>query len=48
MYKIQYQEQIPVRLDKFLANNIKELSRSQIQDLIVNGQISIENKIMTK
>lgn len=48
MYKIQYQEQIPVRLDKFLANNIKELSRSQIQDLIVNGQISIENKIITK
>ena len=48
MYKTQYQEQNPIRIDKFLSNNLKELSRVQIQDLIKQGLIYIEDKKVTK
>ena len=48
MYKIQYQEQNPIRIDKFLSYNIKEFSRGQIQDLIKDGLVYIDNKQVSK
>lgn len=35
-----------IRLDKFLSINIDNLSRSQVQDLIENGKVSAEGKVI--
>ncbi|MEY3471214.1 MAG: hypothetical protein RLZZ223_564 [Candidatus Parcubacteria bacterium] len=47
MFKTQYHNVIPVRIDKFLATFLTDISRSQIQDLICN-QVVFKNGIMVK
>lgn len=47
MFKTQYHNLIPVRIDKFLANFLSDVSRSQIQHLIHN-QAVFKNGIAVK
>ena len=35
------------RIDKFLQSNLKELSRTRIQSIIKNGNVRLNNKIIT-
>ncbi|BBA84876.1 RluA family pseudouridine synthase [endosymbiont of Pachyrhynchus infernalis] len=37
---------LKIRIDKFLSNNIKNISRSYIKKLILNKNVSINNKII--
>ncbi len=37
-----------VRLDKFLKENLMDLSRSKIQDLIIDGFVKVNSKIINK
>lgn len=44
----QFKEDQPQRLDHFLAQKIPDSSRSQIQRLIKNGNVSVDGEIPTK
>lgn len=46
MIKLTYESEEPARIDSYLADNIKELSRSSIQKLIQNGSVSVDEKIV--
>ena len=48
MYTTQFQERSPMRLDKFLAHSISELSREQIKGLIEEGYVLINKESVTK
>ena len=48
MYTTQYQERSPMRLDKFLAHSISELSREQIKGLIDDGYVLVNKQPVTK
>ncbi len=37
-----------LRLDKFLKENLKDLSRAKIQDLIIHGFVKVNSKIINK
>lgn len=45
---IKVETQNPVRLDKFLANSQSDLTRSRIQKLIENGNITVNGKVCNK
>lgn len=43
-----FEEQEPLRLDKFLVTKIPDLSRSRLQQLIENGKVTINGEIPKK
>ena len=47
MKEIIYQDNQKQRLDKFLANELADLSRTKIQKLIKGGQITVNDEITT-
>lgn len=48
MFKTQYHNSIPTRIDKFLAQFLQNISRQQIQVLIKNNLVSKNGQIITK
>ena len=42
--KIIYNEKEKERLDKFLQTQLKDISRSQIKKLILNGSVKVNDK----
>lgn len=48
MFKTQYHGEIPMRIDKFLAEFLQDISRQQIQVLIKNNLVSKNGQIITK
>lgn len=47
MFKTQYHQQLPIRIDKFLATFLTDVSREYVQDLIHN-QLVLKNGIIVK
>ncbi len=46
--KIVFEEDLPSRLDVFISKNIANLSRSRVQDLIADGEVTIDGSIVKK
>jgi 23S rRNA pseudouridine1911/1915/1917 synthase len=48
MFKTQYNKLTPMRIDKFLTEFLQNFSRKYIQDLILDGAVSKNSKIVNK
>lgn len=48
MFKTQYHNSIPTRIDKFLADFLQNISRQQIQELIHNKKVYKNDKLVLK
>ncbi len=46
--ELRFQQTEPERLDKYLAENLPELSRSQFQELIANGKVRVDSQVCFK
>jgi 23S rRNA pseudouridine1911/1915/1917 synthase len=46
--RLVYAGESTLRLDKFLAEQIRQLSRAKLQEMISNGEVQINGKVVTK
>ena len=46
--RLVYAGESTLRLDKFLAEQIRQLSRAKLQEMISNGEVQMNGKVVTK